>query len=649
MVELSSLDVLFLARELRVLEDAYLDRVYELGPGEFLLRTRHPERGRGALILKPGSYATLAEEPPETPQSPTSFATLLRKHLPNARIRRIEQQGFDRVLVFHLEERGEPFRLVVELFGKGNLLVVGGDGKIRVVQRTETFRDRTLKVGETFQFPPSRVNPVHLTRTEFGERCDKSDRDAVRFLAMEVGFGPDLSEELLHRSKVTKTRKVNELTESDRDAIWKEWQAILHANAQPTVAVKGTSARVEAIPMGGPKYSEWSRSSAPTLSAAILEANERNQAERPPERDEERERLERQIQTQLDAIGAMEQEAAGWAASANTLYENFEESRLLHAAAAKFIEENDWSKAEALWKAGQAPAGIVQVLPQARRVVLRVGDKDYKFDPKISLDKNASLFFDEAKRIRAKAESARQAVAAAQATLAVHEKSAQRAAAVKPRVKAPDKRFWFEGFRWFYTTEGFLVVGGRDAASNEKVVKKHLHAGDLYFHADIHGAPSCVLKTEGRPPGEASIRQAAQFAAAYSKAFAQFGSADAYYVNPEQVSKTAASGEFVPRGAFIVRGERTYVPKLPMELALGPVTLDKQGAPAADGGFRRLMGGPTEAVRALSKNPILVARGDRKPTEVVREVATRFSVSHEEVQAVLPPGTLRIAEPGGPT
>lgn len=647
MVELSSLDVLFLARELRQLEDAYIDRVYEVSPGEFLLRTRHPQKGRGALLLRPGAFACLVEEPPETPQSPTSFATLLRKHLPSARIRRVDQQEFDRVLVFHLEEHGVPLRLIVELFGKGNLLVVGPDDVIRVVQRTETFRDRTLKVGQPFQFPPSRANPVRLSRAEFDALCEKSERDAVRFLAMEVGFGPDLAEELVHRAQVTKTRKASSLTESERERVWNEWQKIVHAPPAPAVLQKDSAARAESIPLTSPKFFGWIRTPAASVSAAVVAAAAKNVAAAPPRRDEERERLERQVQAQSETIVEMQKEAARWSDSARALYARFAEAQVAHAAAADFVKEHEWSKAEDRWKAGQAPAGIVKLLPEARRVVLRIGDQDFTIDPLISLERNASLFFDEAKRIKAKVESAQTSVAEAKAKLESREKEAARAEPATPKVKAPDKRFWFESFRWFYTTEGFLVVGGRDAGSNEKVVKKHLSAGDLYFHADIHGAPSCVLKTEGRAPGEDSLRQAAHFAAAYSKAFAQFGSADAYYVKPEQVSKTAGTGEFVPRGAFIVRGERSYVPKLPMEIAVGLVRLTKEGRIGPDGQFRRLMAGPPSAVLAVADRPLTVVRGERKPSDVVRDVATHFGTSHEEVQAVLPPGTLRIAAGGG--
>jgi predicted ribosome quality control (RQC) complex YloA/Tae2 family protein len=646
MVELSSLDVLFLARELRQLEDAYVDRVYEVTQGEFLIRTRHPQKGRGALLIRPGAFACLAEEPPETPQTPTSLATLLRKHLPGARFRRVEQQEFDRVLVFYMEEHGEPLRLIVELFGKGNLLIVGPDDTIRVVQRTETFRDRTLKVGEKFRFPPARVNPVRLSRQDFDKLLEKNERDSVRFLAMDVGFGPDLAEELLHRAKITKTRKAGSLTETEREAIWNEWQSILHSPPHPAIREKDSETRVESTPLSAPKFAGWVHTPTPTLSAAIVQAAAKNVAAEPPERDEERERLERQILAQTESIDAMRVESEQWSASARSLYERFQESQALHAAAAEFVG-SDWSAAERNWKAGKAPAGVVKVQPEARRVVLRMGEQEYTVDPAISLDKNASMYFDESKRIKAKIESAQVSVAEAKAKLASHEKQAEKAKLVAPKVKAPDKRFWFEGFRWFYTTEGFLVVGGRDASTNEKVVKKHLSAGDVYLHADIHGAPSCVLKSEGRTPSAESLRQAAHFAAAYSKAFAQFGSADAYWVKPEQVSKTAATGEFVPRGAFIVRGERNYVPKLPMEVAVGLVKLTKEGRIAPDGQHRRLMAGPPSAVLAVGDKTITVVRGERKPSEVVRDVATHFGTSHEEVQAVLPPGTLKILPGGG--
>ncbi len=54
--------------------------------------------------------------------------------------------------------------------------------------------------------------------------------------------------------------------------------------------------------------------------------------------------------------------------------------------------------------------------------------------------------------------------------------------------------FRFEKFLWFISSENYLVIGGRDQQQNELVVKRHMRPGDLYVHADLHGASSCIIK-----------------------------------------------------------------------------------------------------------------------------------------------------------
>ena len=75
------------------------------------------------------------------------------------------------------------------------------------------------------------------------------------------------------------------------------------------------------------------------------------------------------------------------------------------------------------------------------------------------------------------------------------------------------------------------------------------------------------------------------------------------------------------------------------------------GAVVAGGAFDRRGVGfdyqTIEEVLAVGERPLTVVRGDRKPSDVVRDVATHFGTSHEEVQGVLPPGTLRIVPGGG--
>jgi predicted ribosome quality control (RQC) complex YloA/Tae2 family protein len=74
----------------------------------------------------------------------------------------------------------------------------------------------------------------------------------------------------------------------------------------------------------------------------------------------------------------------------------------------------------------------------------------------------------------------------------------------KARVQHVRKTFWFEKFYWFISSDGYLVIGGRDAQQNEMLFKRYMKKGDIYVHADLHGAPTCIIKN---PSGQGTTYQ----------------------------------------------------------------------------------------------------------------------------------------------
>ena len=113
------------------------------------------------------------------------------------------------------------------------------------------------------------------------------------------------------------------------------------------------------------------------------------------------------------------------------------------------------------------------------------------------------------------------------------------------------------------------MLAGRDARGNDQVVKKHLSSKDRYAHADVHGAPSTILK-EGGTATDDELRELCLFALAHSKAWnAGVSEGTAYWVEPDQVTKTPDAGEFVPRGGFVIRRQAQLRAPLPLELAVG--------------------------------------------------------------------------------
>jgi len=184
----------------------------------------------------------------------------------------------------------------------------------------------------------------------------------------------------------------------------------------------------------------------------------------------------------------------------------------------------------------------------------------------------------------------------------------------KQVTKAPvkkRKKQWFENFRFFTSSDGFLVVGGRDATSNEILIKKHTDSRDKVFHADIKGGAFFVVKNpDSVTVPETTLLEAARAAASYSSGWkAGLGSADVYLVEPSQLSKTPESGEYLTKGAFVVRGERTWFKNTPLEIAVG-----------FDPGKNEVIGGPKTAVSAKTSYYVIMVPGQIKSAQLAREV-----------------------------
>ncbi|KUJ09403.1 uncharacterized protein LY89DRAFT_657749 [Mollisia scopiformis] len=134
---------------------------------------------------------------------------------------------------------------------------------------------------------------------------------------------------------------------------------------------------------------------------------------------------------------------------------------------------------------------------------------------------------------------------------------------------------WFEKFIWFISSDGYLVLGGKDAQQNEMLYKKYLKKGDVYVHADLHGAATVVIrnnpKTPDSPIPPSTLSQAGTLAVSCSSAWDSKAGMSAWWVNADQVSKSAPTGEFLPTGSFMVRGKKNFLPPAVLLLGFGVI------------------------------------------------------------------------------
>lgn len=249
-----------------------------------------------------------------------------------------------------------------------------------------------------------------------------------------------------------------------------------------------------------------------------------------------------------------------------------------------------------------------------------------------SIEHNAAIYYEKAKKAKKKLAGARKALEHSKKRLKeVQSKKELEVEKIEKQAVKPTKikRQWFEKFRWFYSSEGFLCIGGRDATSNEIIVKKHTEKGDLVFHTKIEGSPFFVIKAEGKKPGIATLEEVAQATASYSRGW-RLGlqGLETFYVKPEQLSKQAPSGEFVEKGAFVVNGKMNFV-YAKLELAIGVKD-------------NKIIGGPVNAVKKNADKHMIIIQGRGKTSAVAKKIQKQIGGKVDDIVRFIPAGGVKI-------
>lgn len=255
-------------------------------------------------------------------------------------------------------------------------------------------------------------------------------------------------------------------------------------------------------------------------------------------------------------------------------------------------------------------------------------------DLKKSIEENASDYFEKAKKIKKKIKGAEEALQQSLKKLKVLETKKEKLSAEdeqKSKAKEREKE-WYEKFRWFISSDGFLAVGGRDATSNEIVVKKHTNADDLVLHTDMAGSPFFVIKSEGRKIPESTIKETADAVCTFSRAW-KLGlqTSDVFYVSPEQVSKKTKAGEYMGKGAFMIYGKTNYIENN-ANLAIG---ITKENA---------VMSGPIEAIKKNCEKYVALKQGDEKVSSISKRIRHKLGgkLDLDEIIRALPAGTFSL-------
>lgn len=324
-----------------------------------------------------------------------------------------------------------------------------------------------------------------------------------------------------------------------------------------------------------------------------------------------------------------------------------------------FQNKMEWDAFESFWeeekqRGNQHARAIVSFNLEDKKCIISLEDRHIEIDISKTLNKNIEDYYSKRKRAIEKSDKTKIAL-----ENIVEKMTPKRT--VLPAQKR--EQYWFEKFNYFISSDNSLVIGGKNAQQNEIVVKKYMDPTDLYFHCDIQGASSVICKSRS----ESAIQEASYMSLCMSKCWDEGVLRQVFYVEPEQVSKSAPSGEYISKGSFMIKGKKNILNPHRLEYGVGILfkldqaqkdQLDFEANPESGEKIVHAMpvSGPWICVKNY-KYRVRICPGGEKKTKICQDIQNLFisqsegsneemavkSIGIDEYMAVVP-GKSKIAK-----
>lgn len=660
---MSSFDIAAVLLEITSrLEKARISNIYQTNPKTIILKLHKPEQPNFFLLIEAGKRIHLTWLVTEKPHKPPNFCMILRKHLKNSVVTEVKQQDFERIVTIKTATKNGEFRLISELFDEGNIILTNPKKEITTALTFKKMRDREILRNVIFSYPPSSgKNPLTLKRQETSEITRFGNLEIVKALTRFLGIGGLYAEEILLRAKIDKNTPCAALTETNIDAIYRALEETTAMLAEdklaPHTVLDEKEQLYDVTPFPLSRYEKLRSVGYSSFNEALDEyyakaAHEMRRERKHAMIEKEVEKYERIIEAQKKAMKEAESEIERNKRIGDTIYLHFHELQHLLEMTRKTdgeeTREQIISKIEKEKQAGISPSKYFHAL-DLKQQLLEVDIDSQIFSLKLNRTTQVSAeeYYAKAKKIKKKLDGMENSIketimkidALKSKALKEEEKQAQ-----TPALRKIGKKLWYEKFRWFQSSDGFLVIGGKDAITNEIIIKKHIEPQDIVFHADVVGAPFVAIKTFGKEVPEQTLTETATFAAAYSRAWRQkIRTVSVYWVRPQQVSKTPPSGEYLGKGAFMIYGKKNFVRNVQLALAIG-VTFEDDTPKA--------ISGPKTAIAKQTSLYVDTLPGDTPSSQLARQIKqelTKKAQVHlqeklakmplDEIQQLIPFGT----------
>ena len=626
---LAGIELAYLVKEIETeTEGYYVSNIWGINRNSVLFKLHHPKKPDIMLMVSTTGMWITSKKIDSI--EPNKLLRRLRSDLLRSKIEKIEQIGTERIAYLTFSNFDNRFVLIVEFFGEGNLLLCNYNKKILALLHSIDVKHRQLRVGADYNPPPTDgIDVINFKKDDFKEILS-STTTIGKTIGRGLGLPKKYVEEIIRLSSINREKPSNQLSneeiESLYDIINTTISNVIEGNHDPTIINDGEVSEIFPIRFSddntnAKKVSSFNDGLDIIFSEQILQKGKSLYSDAAEKKIKE---LENTLDEQKKAISTVLEKSKQIADVANLFFTMQSEGKsdikdpriveILHDKNSEMIKEKGVS-------------------------ILKIGDAKIKINPDLPLPSIASKLFDESKKQKGAIKSIEKLIKKTEDKL---EKTIQKGEIARGSIGFAEvrKKSWFERYRWFYTSDGILAVGGRDSSSNSAIIRKYMEKDDKVFHAEIHGSPFFILKDKNETIMPLSIRETSHATVCFSRAWKEgmYG-VNCYWVTPEQVKKAAPSGQTMGKGSFIIEGTRNYNKITTLKLAVGILQKEEDYL---------LVCGPPEPIKKTCVCYVVIEPGSIEIADMGKRIRANFvGVDEKFAKMFLVDDYVRVLPTGG--
>ena len=612
----------------------YASNIWGINRNSLLFKLHHPTKPD--IMLMVSSIGMWITDKKIEPIEPNKMLRRLRSDLLRAKLTKIEQIGTERIAYFTFTNFEKEFTLIVEFFGDGNIILCNEERKILALLHSIDVRHRQLRVGLEYAPPPEDgVDVLNLTKESFRELFSTSG--IGKTIGRGLGLPKKYVEEIIRLSGIDPKKPSNEVTNEEFEALYEIITSTLSKVTQgphdPSVIIEDDvhdayPIRFSDDNLNAKKVDSFNEGLDIVFTEEILEKG-KSLFSSPA--DKKIESLEKTLTEQKNAINVVLEKSKTIAEVANLLFTMTSAGQ--HDIRNEMITNSLKEK-------------NAEIISEKGVPYMKINESKIQIDPDSSLPTIASKLFDESKKQKGAVKSIEKLMKKTESKL---EKTIEKGEIAKGAVgfKEVRKKSWVERYRWFYTSDEVLAVGGRDSSSNSAIIRKYLEKNDKVFHAEVHGSPFFLLKGEDEELLPLSLEEVAHATVCFSRAWqiSAYGMSS-FWVNPDQVKKGAPTGQSMAKGAFMINGTRNFIKVSSLKLAVGIFKQDEDYL---------LVCGPPEPIKKKCLCYAVIEPGGSTMSDVAKKIRAEFDKVNDNFKKIfliddyvraLPTGSSKVTETG---